>query len=225
MKLALIKQLAEAYKRDLDQGIVIPDSIFRLSILEWQKHFDLEEMRLGPILDQALKNKVSGHYWGGDLHSIKSSLIELANHNPDLFWEAIKDLFNEDRMIIMKANRFLHHCDIILKDIKRDNLKINTHRQSYYSASLLLSLQYPANYCLFDFEKFEHFCRVIGVNDIPVDTDLERYYKIVNAVGNILSKDEDFMTSYYSKLSTGIYLGPSLHFVYELMDYSTKIKA
>lgn len=219
MKLHLIQEEKEKYKKALLDGEVMPDSLLRLCILEWQKHFDIDEWRLGPILDDALKNKVSGRYWGGEKDSIKSGLIQLANHNPDLFWESIKDLFNEERMIIMRANRFIHHCDTILQDLKRIDLKANTHYQNYYSASLLLSLQHPSNYCLFDFASFEKFCNKIGVKDLPVDTDLERYYKILRTVFGIISKDEEFMNAYYTGLDSNIYFGPSLSIVHDLMKF------
>jgi len=219
MKLHLINEEKEKFKKALLNDSAIPDSLMRLCILDWQKHFDIEEWRLGPIIEKALKNKVSGRYWGGEKDSIKSGLILLSNHNPDLFWEGIKDLLNEDRMIIMRVSRFVHHCDAILKDLKGIDLKINTHHQDYYSASLLLSLHHPANYCLFNFNLFEKFCKRIGVNDLPVDTDIERYYKILRAVYKIISKDDAFMNAYYSKLDANVYFGPSLSIVYDFMKF------
>jgi hypothetical protein len=220
MKLDLINSLKDEYHKALKSGEATPDGLMRLCILNWKKAFDIDEMRLAPVIDVALKNKESGRLWGGERSSIKSGLIMLAEHNADLFWEAMKDLLNEERMIIMRSNRFIHHCDIIFKDLKVVNQKINTHYQSYYSASLLLSLHHPENYCLFDFDLFENFCKRIEVQDLPVDTDLERYYKIVRTVYKIISKDEEFMNTYYSKLPADIYFGPSLSLVYDLMQFS-----
>jgi hypothetical protein len=220
MKLDLINKLKGQYALALQRQEVVPDALIRLAILNWKKHFDLDEMRLAPVIENALKNKVSGRYWGGERDSIKSGLIMLAKHNPDLFWESLKDLLNEERMIIMRANRFIHHCDVIFKDLKSIDQKINTHHQSYYSASLLLSLEHPENYCLFDFKVFEKFCKHIGVHDIPVDTDLERYYKITRTVYKIVSKDEEFMTTYYSLLPADVYFGPSLSIIYDLMLFA-----
>lgn len=220
MKLDSINDLKSRFGEALKKKHTTPDALIRLSILNWKKHFTLDEMNLAPIIDVSLKNKVSGRYWGGERNSIKSGLIMLAGHNPDLFWESIKDLLNEERMIIMRANRFIHHCDVIFKDLKSIDQKINTHYQNYYSASLLLSLQHPQNYCLFNFELFQVFCLRIGVNDIPVDTDLERYYKIIRTVYKVISKDEEFMTTYYSVLPADVYFGPSLSIVYDLMLFA-----
>lgn len=222
MKLDLINKQKEDFKNAIVLGTVKPDYLTRLSILKWQENFDIEEMYLGPIIEKSLKNDISGRLWGGENHSIKSGLIALANQNPDLFWSSLKDLFNNERMIIMKANRFLHHCDVIQAEIHKKDQKSNTHFQNYYSASLLLTLQYPNEYCLFDFAKFEVFGKKIGINDMPVDTDLERYYKIIRAVLKIIEKDAEFMEAYYSKLEEGIFLGPCLSIVFDLIEYSNE---
>jgi len=204
MKVNLILELKDSFKEALQDAALVPDSLFRRCVRNWQEHFDLDEMHLAPILQESLKNKISGRLWGGEVHSIKSSLLSLAKTNPDLFWTAIKDLLNEERMLIMRANRFIHHCDMIFQEIKKRDLKANTHRQDYYSASLLLSLNNPSTYCLFDFPMFEKYCRKIEVNVLPVNTDLERYYKIIKASYSIISKDEELMMLYYSGLEEGV---------------------
>lgn len=220
MRIEAIKGISDKYKLALGKGVAKPEYLLRLCIQQWQEVFDIDEMHMGPLLDKALKNSVSGRFWGGENHSIKSGLILLANHNVDLFWEAIKDLFHEDRMIIMRANRFIHHCDVIFKDYKTKEKKVNTHYQSYYSATLLLSLQYPERYCIYDWVNFEKFCIKIGVKELPVENDLERYYKILSLVYSVMAKDEKLMESYYSKLEDGIYFGPSLSFMNDVMEFA-----
>jgi hypothetical protein len=218
MKVNLIIEQKNIYLQQLKLGQVQPDSLFRRCVKNWQKNFDLEEMRLGPILDRALKNEISGRLWGGENHSIKSGLIMLANSNPDLFWTAIKDLFNENKELNLRSNRFLHHCDIMLDEIATPANRINTHHQDYYSVSLLLSLQYPDQYCLFNYKAFEKFAHKIGVMNLPVDTDLERYYKIMKAVTTIFSKDEKLMNSYYERLEEDVYMGPTPDLAYDIMQ-------
>ncbi|WP_235296381.1 hypothetical protein [Portibacter marinus] len=224
MKVNLINEVKDAYKSDLKNSFAKPDSLYRRCILNWQTHFDIDQMRLGPVLAKSLKNDVSGRFWGGERYSIKESLILLANHNPDLFWESIKDLLNEEKMLVMRTDRFLHHCDIIFNDYLKanPNSKEDTHRQGHYSASLLLSLQFPMRYALLEYAVFERFCESIEVNDTPIRTDLERFTKIVNATYKVISKDEDFMTAYYQALEHEIYLGPSLDVVSNLMHFNSK---
>lgn len=224
MKLDLINEIKDGFAIHLAKEDALTDNLVRLCAQHWKNNFDIDNMHLGPVLDLAMKNTVSGRLWGGEKHSIKSGLILLANHNPDLFWEGIKDLFNEEKMLIMKASRFIHHCDVILADIKRVKIKLNTHHQNYNSACLLLTLQYPSAYCLFDFEKFEAFCKTIEVLDVPVETDIERYYKILRLVYKIIAKDDAFMELYYSKLNEDIYFGPSLSLINDLMDFAFKNK-
>jgi len=220
MKVNLINDIKKQYADALSEGKVEPDALFRRCIINWKKHFNLDDLQLAPTLENSLKNEVSGRYWGGEQHSIKSSLIALAKHNPELFWAAVKDLLNEDKMMIMRASRFIHHCDMIFQDFRKDHKKVNTHRQDYYSVSLLLSLENPEKYCLFEYKVFEVFCKRIEVNQVPTNTDLERYYKIIRGVYNVISRDEDFMNLYYSKLEPGIYYGPSLDLVSDLMHFS-----
>ena len=127
-------------------------------------------------------------------------------------------------MLIMRVNRFVHHCDMIFDSyVKNHNTqKVNTHHQDYYSASLLLSLHYPSKYCLFNYDLFENFCKEIEVNQLPVNTDLERYYKILRPTYNIISKDEKFMNTYYELLEDDIYMGPSLDITYDMMQFNAR---
>lgn len=223
MKVDLINEQKNIYLRQLKSGHVYPDSLFRRCVKVWQENFDISEMHLAPILDVALKNEISGRLWGGENHSIKSGLKMLAESNPDLFWTAMKDLFNENKELNLRSNRFLHHCDIMLDEIATPANRINTHHQNYYSVSLLLSFHYPDRYCLFNYKAFEKFANTIGVMNLPVDSDLERYYKIMKAVTTIISKDEAFMNTYYGKLEEGIYMGPTPDLAYDLMR-ETKLK-
>lgn len=220
MKLEKIIEIKDKYKATILDNDTEPDYLLRICIKTWQDNFDIDLMHLAPILGKAMKNEVSGRLWGGENHSIKSGLIKLAEHNPDLFWTALKDLFNQDRMIIMKTNRFIHHCDMIFDDIKRKDDRAISHHQDYTSACLLLSLQYPSQYCQFNFEIFLKFCNDIGVLDLPVNTDLERYFKILHVVNKIIGRDESFMELYYSKLPTNVYLGPSLDIIFTMMEHN-----
>jgi hypothetical protein len=224
MKLHLINDLLHQYSAALVSGKIMPDSLFRLCTYQWKQSFDLEDGRISEIIDKSLKNDLSGRLWGGENYSIKSGLISLAAINEDLFRENLRDLFNEKRQLIMRVNRFIHHCDVILEEKERKKTEVHTHYQSYYSACLLLSLEYPNIYCLYNFQSFELFCKRIGHHDIPIETDLERYYKILKIINGIVSKDNDFMHAYYSKLPDDIYLGPALDVCYNFVNYTTSFK-
>lgn len=220
MKVQLINELKDKYQKDLISKKLNPDPLLRICIANWQQHFSFDELRLAPVLDQALKNKDSGRLWGGERVSIKSSLIELSEHHPDLFREALKDLFNEDKMLDMRIHRFLHHMDIIFRDYRQKNEKADKHQQDVYAASLLLTLQFPNKYCLYRFQNFLAFCEKIGVVDLPMKDDFTRFHKITSAVNKIISKDESFMNTYYSSLEGNMYFGPALDVVNELIEYA-----
>lgn len=212
--------LLSAYKKVLVSSEAFPNYIFRSCVPTWKEHYSDEKLDMSASLDLALSSPISRRLWEGEKYSIKSSLLKMAKGNPEFFWSVMKDLLNEDKMLIMRVNRYIHHCDEIQMALNRGKPLKDSHHQDYYAAMLYLSLQYPERYCLYRYEDFASLCSYIEVQDLPIDGDLERYYKIVNAVYNIAMKDQELMERYYQKLPDQFYLGPSKCIVLDLMQVS-----
>ena len=149
-------------------------------------------------------------------------MIKLIEENPLLMQIAFQDLFDESKDISMRFNRFIFHCDEALEAIKEKDDRYNTHYQSEYSASLYLSLEYPEKYGLFRYETFNKFMQKVDSRNIPLEQDKERYYKSLNALYTVISKDADFMNGWNFLKKDRAYTGKSLFLINDLMEYSVQ---
>lgn len=185
----------------------------------WQQHFEMDFRLLSESIDKAMKSDFSRSLWGGEKHSIKSGIRMLCEENAIFMEAAFQNLFDENKDISMRFNRFLFHCDELLETIHKRDDRINTHYQDEYAVSLYLSLQYPDKYCPFNYEVFHPFMEKIGSRNIPVAQDKERYYKIMNALYTVISKDGEFMNGFNFILQQALYKGKSLFLIHDLMNF------
>ena len=194
---------------------------FKWDIIQnWQEEFEISNLDIGPSLNMSLRNSFSGRLWGGEKYSIKSEMLNLIKQNPLFMQATFQNLFNEEHDISMRINRFEHHCDIILSELNAKDDRYNNHRQNDYSASLFLSFEYPEKYGLFEYDKFYKFMELSESRNIPVLQDKERYFKILNAIYIVISKDIDFMNGVSFLLKGRKYNGKSLFLVNDLIDFT-----
>ena len=223
MNVKLINDQKESFSKYI-QNLFLQQNAKELSykwnvIDSWKENFELEYPLLKDSIDTALSSVFSRSLWGGEKHSIKSGILMLCEENSMFMEAAFQNLFDESKDISMRFNRFLFHCDELLETIHKRDDRINTHFQDEYAVSLYLSLEYPEKYCPFDYGKFHPFMEGIGSRNIPVEQDKERYYKIMNALYTVISKDVDFMNGWQFILQDASYKGKSLFLIYDFMCY------
>ena len=66
---------------------------------------------------------------------------------------------------------------------------------------------------------------LIESRNIPVEQDKERYYKILNAIHIVISKDVEFMNGISFLVGNRKYKGKSLFLVNDLIDFTLRAKA
>ena len=189
---------------------------------QWGAYFSLDELENQGAFKKSLTNNYSGRLWGGEIHSAKSGMVSLMQQNPLLMNVAFADLFNENKDIDMRFNRFLFHCDQVLKEMHDKDDRHNNHYQDNHSISLYLSLQYPEQYGLYQHDKFHHFMEMVGSRNIPTEQEKERYFKSLRAIYTVISKDVEFMNGVNFLLKDSAYRGKSLFLVNDLIEFTVK---
>ncbi len=224
MNVQLINECKEAFSKHL-QSLFLQQNGKEITykwdvISNWKEHFDLDYRVLYESLDKALCSDYSRSLWEGEKHSIKSGLLMLIKENPIFMEAAFQNLFDENKDISMRFNRFLFHCDELLETIHKRDDRINTHFQDAHAVSLYLSLEYPEKYCLFQYDLFHSFMEKIGSRNIPVEQDKERFYKMLHAIYIVISKDADFMNGWQFLVKEANYTGKSLFLISDLMHFT-----
>ena len=189
-------------------------------IAQWKKCFTLEDLDISTAYSESLKNDYSGRLWDGERFSIKSEMLHLIKINPLLMRITFQDLLDESKDINMRVNRFHFHCDQALRELNVKDDRYNNHQQTDYAISLYLSLNYPENYGLYDYGKFHKFMEMIGSRNIPLEQEKDRYFKSLNAIYTVISKDDEFMNGFKFLQKDRTYTGKSLLLINDLIDFS-----
>ncbi len=229
MKVTAINHYKDAFKEHLTQLFTQQqdyDSQFKWDVIgQWKEHFSLDELDNSGAFAQSLKNDFSGRLWGGEKYSIKSGMLALMKKNPLLMNVAFQDLFDHTKDVNMRFSRFHFHCDQILAELYDEDDRQNAHYQSDYSISLYLSLQHPEHYGLYEYDAFYQFMERVENRNIPTEQEKDRYFKSMNALYTVISKDVDLMNGVNFLLKDAGYIGKSLFLVNDLIHFSIQLDA
>ena len=63
-------------------------------------------MDFAQMFNESFKSQISNSLWGGSVNSAKSVMLTFIENNKEYVRSMFKDLYNEDRDINMRINRF-----------------------------------------------------------------------------------------------------------------------
>ncbi|MEM6321706.1 MAG: hypothetical protein AAF960_28865 [Bacteroidota bacterium] len=192
MNLKKIQAYITLFKQHL-QGRYREDVLYKWeSLANFQKNWDLSATDLTQMYDQSLQNQQTVRLWKANQYFPKQIMLLFCDLQPEYVRFAFQDLFNEEKSIDGRMDRFVFYCDELLNAYKEKYpLKIENHHYHHYRIiSLYLAFRYPEQYALYDFELFKHTLINLGSRDIPKLNDVERFFKISRTLWKFLSKDE-----------------------------------
>ena len=172
------------------------------SLLNFQTNFDLETTELAQMYDKSLQNTQTVRLWKDRQYFPKEIMLLFCKLQPEYVKFAFTDLFNEEKSIAGRMDRFIFYCDELLKAYKEEYpLKIeNNHYHHYPIIALYLNFYYPEQYALYNFSIFEKTMINLGSRDIPKQNDIERFFKICRTLNKFLSKDEEVWSLHQKRL-------------------------
>ena len=171
------------------------------NLKNFQDHWDLEEPDLGKMYNTSFTSKYSGRLWGGSKNSAKAMMMEMIKINPDFIRSAFKDFFNNEKEIMLRANRFSFHCDQAMEEVRKINSKLVKHyHDNFKILSVYLTFKYPTEYCIFDYKAFKQMMKKLEVVEIPEQYEVDRFFKISKNLYNIISEDQEFVELHKSKI-------------------------
>lgn len=191
------------------------------SLHNFQQHWDLASEDLKGMYDQSLQNSQTVRLWKGSQYFPKQMMLLFCELQPEYVQFAFKDLFNEEKDIDGRMDRFIFYCDELLQAYKEKYpLKIeNNHYHHYQIISLYLTFNYPEQYTFYDFEIFRRTMINLGSRDIPQLNDVTRFFKISRTLGKFLAKDPEIWNLHQARLHpTKHYQAPSLLLVNEFCE-------
>lgn len=221
MNLKTILSIINNYKSYLKSSSSDSELYKWETVRHFQKHWNTEATDLATMYDQALSNNDSRRQWKGNDFYPKEMMLKLMQTEPEYIRLALRDLFNNDKEIGGRVDRFIFYCGEVL-DIylsQHPKAKENDHYHNHEVVMMYLTGHFPAKYTLYDAEAFRTFLEKVGAKNISPGHDLERFQKVTKVVNTFLKKDEEIQMLLSRRLNDNHYQKENLLAVHELMIF------
>ena len=190
-------------------------------------HWDLEERDLAEMFDRALQNDSTQRIWNRQAYEPKRILLLFAELFPDFLIQMFNDLYNEEKSIESRVQRFGFYWEQLLVEYREQNkgTKLNEHyhNDGYEITSYYLTFRYPEQYIPYQMERFQLFLKKVGSQDIPLAHDIERYFKVMRTIRKLIGKEEQLLEAHQSRMQKVEHQVPdSLLLVFDFVWYSTR---
>lgn len=213
MQLKKIQEHIAAYKKYLSQN-TIPNLYKWESQQIWQEHWDIKASDFAEMYNQSLENSITRRIWNRETYAPKKMMLEFARLQPHFVYSMFQELFNEDKDIGNRVDRFMFYCDELLKEYKakKPGSLDNQHYHDYEIISHYLAFQYPDRYTPYQVDIFQNTLQKIGSRDLPRTHDLPRHFKVMKTLYQFLSKDNELIEMQQKQLESSHYQAKSLLF-------------
>ncbi len=186
----------------------------------FQENWDLEATDLAAMYGASLQNSVTRRLWKREHYEPREMMLRFCRMQADYVRYMFKDLFNEEKALDGRADRFVFYCDQLLEEYQsrhpRSAESDHFHRDDYQMISAYLAFRFPELYSLYDFAVFRATLEKLGVADLPNTNDLERFAKVTRTLYKLMSKDEELLEAHRRRLDPAQhYRGESLLLVFD----------
>jgi hypothetical protein len=201
MKLDLLRKFREQFKHSISSTSAY-EQAFKWECQDIFKHkWNIEAPDFGQMYDESLSHPQSGRLWGGNHQSAKSVMLSFIDCNREFVRSMFRDLFSEQKDLIMRIERFQYYCDQLLDELKNSRKRMNHHfHNDFYMPTLYLSMMFPFKYCPFEPDLFAQMLRAIEAKDTNYIT-LDRFQKVTTICQSQLLQDDEILPLLESRLN------------------------
>ena len=191
MKVDLINAYKEVYKEHLRKTQSYNELYKYECLKNFQDNWDLGTLDLGSMYEASLTSKLSARLWGGSQNSAKEVMLLFIEKDKEFVRSMFRDLYKEEKDVGLRVNRFLLHCDELLRQLQLTNKKLNAHYHTLEEVALYLAFNDPQKYCLRSYGPFSIMMERLGAKNPPQEFEIERYFKLCKGLYTMLSKDPE----------------------------------
>lgn len=175
----------------------------------FQENWDIEAMDFATMYDKSLSNSTTNRLWRRENYEPKAVMLKFIDMGREFVRDVFKDLFNESREVDGRLDRFVFHCDEMLREYQE--LHPGTKENSHFHddnceiASHYLAFRFPEIYTPYNFDAFKSLMEVLGSQDVPKVNDTVRFFKVMRTINGFLNKDEKLMSLHYQRLESKLF--------------------
>lgn len=227
MQLQRIQQAILDYEAFLGSGEAAEQRLFYWESQRiFQECWDLEAGDFAGMYEQSLQNTKTRRLWTRENYEPKRMMLRFISMLPDFVRQMFSDLFNETKSVEPRMDRFVFYCDELLQDYKRANPRTTEnshfHNDNYEMISLYLAFRYPDRYAPYRYEVFRELMVKFASPDIPAVNDVERYFKVMRTLYNMLNKNENLKNLHAARIEKeGLFQQESLLLAFDFACFCT----
>lgn len=204
MQLHKLREYLNTYKEWLSSPAANKRLYYWESQQNWQDNWDMESLDFSDIYDASLQNNTNRRLWNRQAYSPKQMMQAFIEMEPHFVHSMFTDLFNEDKEILGRVDRFVFYCDQLLGQYRQQKPKGfhpgHYHDDGYEMISLYLSFQFPALYAPYQADRQIALLQKLGAIKIPLAGDFPRHVKVMRTLQNFINKEEELVAAHQSRL-------------------------
>ena len=194
----------------------------------FQENWNNEATDWALMYDQSLQNSTSRRLWKREAFEPKRLMLLFLEMEPEYVKQAFRDLFNEEKSVDGRMDRFVFYCDELLRMYRErhpHSIENNHyHGNDYDMISLYLTFRFPADYVPYDLGRLIKLLRTLGVGQLPQANDPVRYFKVARTLNKLMQKEVAILERHRERIDqNGQHECPgSLLLVHDFMSYLTE---
>lgn len=212
MVLDLINLYKEKYKMFILEGKDYDELYKWESLKNFQDNWNIDADNFLEMYDKSLSNEISANLWASQFFFPKSAMLEFIKLDSERVRNMFRELFNETLDIEKRIDHFVFNCDEMRDEVLKENPSFKNHfHDGFRIISVYLSFRYPMNYSIYKYTEFKTFMTLIRAKSIPSTGEINRFFKVMRTIYNIISKDTELQKIHQElRKETKYYKGDSL---------------
>jgi hypothetical protein len=210
MVLDIIKKQVENYKLLINSSTY--GELYKwVALKTFHDNWDINADDFKSVYDKSFYSKDSSNLWANPHWFPKAVMLRFIDYKPDVVRQMFQELFNESEEIEKRIERFVFHCDNLLKEIYVFDKSMKNHfHDGQRIVTVYLAFRYPDKYAIYKYTEFKTFMEIVRAKDIPSTGEYDRFFRVVRTLNNILKSDDELMKLHHSKLTEECYKGETL---------------
>jgi len=202
MQLNKIQEILAHYKLKLQNAQKVQHLYLYDVVYHFQANWGLAKEPLHEMIDQSIQSNISRTLWKKPNFDPKERMIAFAKLNPDFVAQMFRGLYDEDKSIDRRVDRFFHASEQMLQELKKayPTSIVNNHYQDHSMVSLYLACQYPEKYAYYDKFLFVETLRHVKAKNFQTIDDLPRFFKMLNIFDTLIKKDPEIFALHLMRL-------------------------
>jgi len=194
MVLDIINSSKENYKKLISDDPRY-DELYKWELLKkFQDNWDINATDFAEMYDRSLDDSISTLLWVSSDFRPKEVMLEFIKFDEKRVRLMFRALFEEGRDVAVRIDAFAYESDRFLQDLKKVKPEITAHfHDGFRIISVYLSFRFPDKYSIYKYTEFKKFMDRVRAKSIPSTKEIGRFFKVINTINMIISKDEKLL--------------------------------